>query len=368
MTRDALRTKMTVLLLLLILVGITAGVALLGNPLTLQNRAAEPNKCEEAIVTCSIADGTYDKYIIQIINQEDGTLIKAGGIGDPLVTALKTAGKVYTCHVIGVTGGGAQRSDCTPQDATGTAPFCQGPTVTPSLPSVTPVVPTTTPTPYIVTPIPTGPLYEGCPIDVKGIDPTMCVTDGSGNCITKDSVPTSCVRTQEWKCGLSTADSSTINKYRLRYRLAVYDDAGLKAKTPINDTRDELSDQTEVGFMGTTEIIYTCRLEVFDEPGLSPRECSHMSGRMRCIGVTPPPSGITPSVRIPTSVTPTASLTTCSLSSGDLNLDGNVDNRDVNLFVRSQFSSDNIAKTDVNCDGKVDTSDWSLLFSRVFGS
>jgi hypothetical protein len=55
-------------------------------------------------------------------------------------------------------------------------------------------------------------------------------------------------------------------------------------------------------------------------------------------------------------------------STGDLNLDGNVDARDVNLFVRSQFSGDNRDATDVNCDRKVDSSDWSLLFSRVFGS
>ncbi len=372
MTREALRTKMMIALMILILGGITAGALLVRGPIDIRNRAAEPNKCEAPTAICSVPAGEYDDFIVQIINQSTNELIKAGGVNELSVEAPVVSGTVYTCRVIGVTGGGTKRADCPVNEVTGTAPICSGPTATPAVPttppSPSPTIFEATPTPFNFVPTPTGPVFPGCPINIRNIEPILCVTDGEGRCLSAGVTPVSCSETRQWKCALSSADKALIDGYSLLYRLAVYgQDGSIKAATPINDTRDSQPDQTDIQFPAQTGSIYTCKLEVFDDTQLNPTICAHMSGRLRCAGITPPVSIPTTPVSIPSIVTPTTSLTTCVRSSGDLNNDGNVDTRDVNFFVRSQFSQDNLDATDINCDRKVDSSDWSLLFTRVFG-
>jgi hypothetical protein len=376
MTREALRTKMTLILLALLLAGVTAGAMLVRGPIDIRNRASEPNKCEAAIAICvvptGVPTGEYDDFIIQIIDGTSNELIQAGGVNETSVETPVESGKVYTCRVIGVTSGGARRDECPVNAVAGTAPFCQGPTPTPtrSVGTPTPSLSQPSPTPFEVTPFVTGPVFQGCPINIKTIEPILCVTDGDGRCLTEDTVSRFCADKREWKLALSSKDKATIDSYSLIYRLAVYEEnGGIIATSRLNDTRDTVSDETEISFPAQTGLIYTGRLEVFDETRLNPLPCTHLSGRLRCTGITPPPGVPTTTVRIPTPVVPTGTtITTCVQSTGDLNLDGNVDVRDVNLFVRSQFSGDNRDATDVNCDRKVDSSDWSLLFSRVFGS
>lgn len=378
MTREALRTKMMIALLVLILGGITAGALLVRGPIDIRNRAAEPNSCEAPVAICEIdtdrGSGPYDDFVIEIINKSTNELIKTGGINATSVDTPVVSGTEYICRIKGVTGGGAKRNDCPINEIKGTAPVCSGPTLTPVVPSTPPPSPSPTifeptPTPFNFIPTPTGAVFPGCPINIRNIDPILCVIDSEGRCLSPGVTPVSCSEIRDWKCALSAEDKALLDSYGLLYRLAVYgQDGGIKATTPINDTRDSQPDQTDIKFPAQTGSIYTCKLEVFDDTQLNPTICAHMSGRLRCTGITPPVSIPTTPVSIPSIViTPPTTITTCVQSSGDLNRDGNIDTRDVNLFVRSQFSQDNLDATDVNCDRKVDSSDWSLLFTRVFG-
>ncbi len=380
MTREALRTKMMIALLVLILGGITAGALLVRGPIDIRNRAAEPNSCEAPVAICEIdtdrGSGPYDAYKIQIIDELTNEVLKEGGKNEISVETPVVSGTKYMCRIIGVTDGGTKRSDCPiGGPVTGTAPVCLGPSLTPTpstiLPSPSPTIvePTATPTPFNFIPTPTGAVFPGCPINIRNIDPILCVIDSEGRCLSPGVTPVSCSEIRDWKCALSAEDKALLDSYGLLYRLAVYgQDGGIKATTPINDTRDSQPDQTDIKFPAQTGSIYTCKLEVFDDTQLNPTICAHMSGRLRCTGITPPVSIPTTPVSIPSIViTPPTTITTCVQSSGDLNRDGNIDTRDVNLFVRSQFSQDNLDATDVNCDRKVDSSDWSLLFTRVFG-
>lgn len=346
--------------MVLLLVGITAGVALIQGPIDLRNRAAEPNKCEGAIATCTVGDITdqdFDTFKIQIIDPITGEVKQEGAIGSPNpVTAVVEPGKKYICRVIGVTAGGTKRTDCPTNDDEKTTPICSGPSPTPTTPLTNTPVPSNPPSPT-----PTGPVVSGCPINIRNVEPILCVVDAEGRCLVGDTITLTCAEVRKWKTALSSADIRLIEGFSLIYRLAVYDqNGGILATTRLNDTRDGQPDQTELQFPAQTGLIYTSRLEVFDETRLNPTICNHISGRLRCAGITPP-------MRIPTTVVPTSSLTACSQSSGDLNLDGNVDTRDVNMFVRSQFTRHNLSASDINCDDKVDSADWALLFTRVFG-
>lgn len=355
--------------MILLLAGITAGVALVRGPIDLRNRAAEPNRCEGAIATCTVDTDTDQEYAVfkmQIIDDTTGEVVQEGEVGsvDPVV-AIVEPGKKYVCRVIGVTAGGTKRADCPVSEIEKTSPICIGPSPSPT--STTQIVntptPSPSPTPFGITPTPTGPVFPGCPINVRNIEPILCVIDPEGRCLTGANLSLSCAEMRKWKTGLSSEDISLLNNgFGLIYRLAVYDQNGrIVATTTLNDTRDGQADQTEIQFSAQTGVIYISRLEVFDETRLNPITCNHISGRLRCTGVTPPLS-------VPKSiVTPTKSLTTCSQSKGDVNLDGNVDTRDVNMFVRSQFSRNSLNASDLNCDGKVDSADWALLFTRVFG-
>lgn len=367
MTREALRTKMVLVLMVLLLCGITAGLVLVRGPIDIRNRASEQISCKMPTVRCIVPEGDYDNYMVQIIDQTTGETFEASAGEIPAIT-----GHRYVCRVTGRTAGGAVRSDCPVNEVSGVAPSCVGPSNTPT------PFPSTLPSPTVVinSPTPTGPLFQGCPINVKEIEPTICITDSEGRCLTGAEVPQACVPIREWKCLLTDQDKAILESYNLRYRLAVYEDGNIKATTDINDTRDGVADDTDIDFSGKAGTIYTCKLEVFDESGLVPVVCSHMSGRLRCPGITP---GVTlglpqttPVVRVPTVTPPTATITTttstCVRSSGDLNLDGNVDTRDVNLFVQSQLSGTVSSDMDVNCDNNVNVADWTLLFSRVFGS
>ncbi|KXK10109.1 MAG: hypothetical protein UZ22_OP11002000928 [Microgenomates bacterium OLB23] len=216
MTKESLRTKMLLTLMALVLAGITAGVFVVRGPIDIRNRAAEPVSCEQPTVRCVVPEGDYDNYMVQIIDQTTGEAFDAAAGEIPAIT-----GHTYICRVTGRTPGGAIRSDCPVNEVTGTAPSCVRPsnTPTPSIATPTTPVPSTTPSSTPGEPTPTGPLFSGCPINVKSIDPEICITDGEGRCLSSTTTAQSCERTRQWKCLITSADLAQLSSYNLRYRL-----------------------------------------------------------------------------------------------------------------------------------------------------
>lgn len=94
-----------------------------------------------------------------------------------------------------------------------------------------------------------------------------------------------CKRSQQWTCALSQRDIQILSHFSTKYRLALYDQQGsLRLATRINDTRDRIAEQTKLLFNAQTGLIYTCKLEVFDESATRPTVCGFIAGRLRCQG------------------------------------------------------------------------------------
>ena len=184
--------KIALLAVVGIAAGVLAGLYLVQRPVDIRNRAAEPDRCQMPIMTCSVdpgEPGTYDDFILQIIDPLDpGTPILEGAANQSQIEAPVQPDKIYECHIKSLTDSQCWRK------VQGVSPVCLAPSITPTSIIETPTVPVVTPTGFVVTPTlpvvtptgfvvtPTPTLFPGCPIGLKSIEPILCVINEQGQC------------------------------------------------------------------------------------------------------------------------------------------------------------------------------------------